>query len=92
MDTWNDFFDDSGNRLNLGQLKFQTKHGKICPSYVDHVPARNVKSALTLVVRLLLEHLKVSECSSIIEDSVFSSLLQLSLWAVMAFYELWKKY
>jgi hypothetical protein len=43
--------------------------GKNSHSYVDHVPPRNVKSALALVVRLLLEHAKVPEDKSVTEDS-----------------------
>jgi hypothetical protein len=55
VDTWNDFIDEDGNKLNIGELKYQTKHGKFRPSYVHYVPARNVKSALALVVHLFLE-------------------------------------
>ncbi len=69
MDTWNDFVDEDGNKLNIGQLKYQTKHEKFCPSYAYHVPARNVKSALALVVHLFLEHSKVTESSSMVQDS-----------------------
>ncbi len=68
MDTWNDFFDDAGNRLNISKLKYQTKNGKICLSYVHHVPARNEKSTLALVVRLLLKHSNVPEFSSVVQD------------------------
>ncbi len=69
VDMWNDFFDNAGILLILGKLKFETKSGKICPSYVDHIPTRNVKSALALVVRLLLEHSKVPEFLSVTKDS-----------------------
>jgi hypothetical protein len=69
VDTWNDFVDEDGNKLNIGELKYQTKHGKFFPSYVHHVPARNVKCALALVVHLFLEHSKVTESSSMVEDS-----------------------
>ncbi len=69
MDTWNDFVDEDGNKLNIGELKYQTKHGKFFPLYVHHVPARNVKSALSLVAHLFLEHSKVTESSSMVEDS-----------------------
>jgi hypothetical protein len=51
VDTWNDFVDEDGIKLNIDKLKNQTKHGKFCPLYVHHVPTRNVKSALGLVVR-----------------------------------------
>ncbi len=69
MDTWNDFVDEDGNKLNIGQLKYHTKHGKVCLLYVHHVRARNVKSALALVVCLFLEHSKVTESSSMVQDS-----------------------
>jgi hypothetical protein len=69
VDTWNDFFDKDGNKLNIGQLKYETKHGKLCPSYVHNVPTRNMKSALALVVCLFLEHSKVTESSSMVQDS-----------------------
>ncbi len=69
MDTWNDFVDEDGNKLNIGELKYQTKHGKFCPSYVHHVLARNVKCAPALVVRLFLEHSKITESSSVVQDS-----------------------
>jgi hypothetical protein len=61
VDTWNNFVDEDGNKLNIGELKYQTKHGKLFPSYVHHVPPRNVKCALVLVVHLFLEHSKVTE-------------------------------
>ena len=64
-----DFFDEDGNKLNIGQLKYHTKHGKVCLLYVHHVRARNVKSALVLVVHLFLEHSKVTESSSMVQDS-----------------------
>ena len=69
MDTWNDFFDKDGNKLNIGQLKYETKHGKLCPSYVHVLPTRNVKSALALVECLFLEHTKVTESSSMVQVS-----------------------
>jgi hypothetical protein len=69
VDTWNNFVDEDGNKLNIGELKYQTKHGKLFPLYVHHVPARNVKCALALVVRLFLEHSKVTESSNMVEDS-----------------------
>jgi hypothetical protein len=69
VDTWNDFVDEDGNKLNIGELKYQTKHGKFFPSYVHHVPPRNVKCALALVVCLFLEHSKVTKSSSMVEDS-----------------------
>jgi hypothetical protein len=37
VDTWNDFIDEDGNKLNIGQLKYETKNEKslsvICSSY-----------------------------------------------------------
>jgi hypothetical protein len=65
---WNDFVDEDGNKLNIGELKYQTKHGKFFPSYVHHVLARNVKFALALVVCLFLEHSKFTESSSMVQD------------------------
>jgi hypothetical protein len=69
VDTWNDFADEDGNKLNIGELKYETKHGKFFPSFVHHVPARNVKCALALVVHLFLNHSKVTESSIMVEDS-----------------------
>jgi hypothetical protein len=69
VDMWNDFVDEDGNKLNIGKLKYQTKHGKFCPLRVHYVPARNVKSALVLVVYLFLKHSKVTERSSMVQDS-----------------------
>jgi hypothetical protein len=69
VDTWNDFVDEDGNKLNIGELKYQTKHGKFFPLYVHHVPPRYVKCALALVVCLFLEHSKVTESSSMVQDS-----------------------
>jgi hypothetical protein len=69
VDTWNDYVDEDGNKLNIGELKYQTKYGKFFPLYVHHVPARNVKCALALVVRSFLEHSKVTESSSMVQDS-----------------------
>jgi hypothetical protein len=48
-------------------LKYVSKKGKQALSFVNNVPARDVKSALILVVRLLLEHSNVpKERSSIV--------------------------
>jgi hypothetical protein len=69
VDTWNDFVDEDEKKLNIGKLKYQAKLGKSCPLYVCHVPTRNVKSALALVVHLFLEHSKVTESSSMVQDS-----------------------
>jgi hypothetical protein len=78
VDTWNDFFDEDGNKLNIGQLKYERKHGKFCPSYVHLILARNVKSALPLVVRLFLEHFKVTESFSMVQDSAMLILKETS--------------
>jgi hypothetical protein len=78
VDTWNDFVNKDGNKLNIGQLKYETKHGKFCPSYVHLVPARNVKSAPALVVRFFLEHSKVTERSSMVQDSAMLLLKETS--------------
>ncbi len=69
VDMWNDFIDEDGSKLIIGELKYQTKHGKFFPSCVHHVLARNVKCALALVVHLFLEHSKVTESSSMVQDS-----------------------
>ncbi len=61
VDTYNDFQDDQGNKLHIGELTYVSKKGKQALSFVDNVPARNVKSALSLVVCLLLEHSNVPE-------------------------------
>jgi hypothetical protein len=43
---------------------YVSKNGKQVLSFVDNVLARDVKSALSLVVRLLLEHSNVPEKKS----------------------------
>jgi hypothetical protein len=60
--------DDQGNQLHIGELKYVTKYGKDSLSFVNNVPARDVKSALSLVVRLLLEHSNVPEEKSCVVD------------------------
>jgi hypothetical protein len=69
VDKWNDFVDEDGNKLNIGKQKYQTKHGTFFPLYVHHVPTRNVKCAFALVVRIFLEHSKVTESSSMVQYS-----------------------
>jgi hypothetical protein len=54
------------------------KHGRFSPLYVHHVPARNVKSVLALVVCLFLEHSKVTESSSMVQDSAMVLLKETS--------------
>ncbi len=49
-------------------MEYVSKKGKQALSFVDNVPARDVKSVLSLVVRLLLEHSNVPEEKSSIVD------------------------
>jgi hypothetical protein len=66
---WNNFKDEHGkNILNIGRLMYVSKHGKQAISPVGHVPPRDDKSALSLVVHLFLEHSKVTKDDSIIQD------------------------
>jgi hypothetical protein len=68
VDTYNNFQDDQGNKVCIGELKYVSKKGKQALSFVDDVPARDVKSALSLVVHLLLEHSGVPVEKSCIVD------------------------
>ncbi len=68
VDTYNNFQDDQGNNFCIGELEYVSKKGKQALSFADNVPARDVKSALSLVVRLLLEHSNVPEEKSFIVD------------------------
>ena len=70
MDTYNDFQDEQGNQLQIGELTYGSKRVKSVLSFTDNVPARDIKSALSLVVRLLLEHSSVSDNESSINDSL----------------------
>ncbi len=74
VDTYNDFQDDQGNQLSIGELKYVTRYGKEALSFVDNVSARDVKSALSLVVRLLLEHSNVPEEKSCVVDSLMKDI------------------
>jgi hypothetical protein len=74
VDTYNNFQDDQGNQHHIGELKYVTKYGKEALSCVNHVPARDVKSALSLVVRLFLEHSNVPEEKSSVEDSLMNDI------------------
>jgi hypothetical protein len=67
VDTYNNFQDDQGNKLCIGELKYIFKKGKQALSFVNNVPARDEKSVLSLVVRLLLEHSNVPKEKSCIE-------------------------
>ena len=55
------YIDDTGNTLQIGKLEYVTKHGKKIPSFVKHVPPRDFKSTLCLVVNLFLEQAKISD-------------------------------
>jgi hypothetical protein len=68
VDTSNNFQDDQGNQLCIGELKYVTKYGKEALSLVNNAPARDVKFVLSLVVRLLLEHSNVPEEKSCVVD------------------------
>ncbi len=68
MDTYNDSKDDQGNQLQIGELNYASKKGKCVLSFADNVPARDIKSALSLVVCLLLEHSSVTNEKSCIHD------------------------
>ncbi len=68
VDIYNNIQDDQGNQLHVGELKYVTKYGKEALSFVNNVPARDVKSALSLVVCLLLEHFNVPEEKSCVVD------------------------
>jgi hypothetical protein len=68
VDTYNYFQDDQGNQLCIGELQYVSKKGKQALSFADNVPARDVKCALSLVIRLLLEHSNVPEEKSSIVD------------------------
>ncbi len=68
LDTYNNFQDDQGDKLCIGELQYVSKKGKHALSFVNNVPARDVKSALSLVVCLLLEHSNVPKEKSCIAD------------------------
>ena len=68
MDTYNDFRDDQGNQLQIGELNYASKKGKSVLSFADNVPTRDIKLALSLVVRLLLKHSSVTNDKSCIND------------------------
>ncbi len=79
MDTYNDFKDDQGNQLQIGELNYTSKKVKNVLSFTDNVPARDIKSALSsLVVRLLLEHSSVTDDKSCINDSLMVQIKKLS--------------
>jgi hypothetical protein len=68
-----------GNKLCIGELQYVSKKQKqACLSFVDYVPARDVKSALSLVVRLLLEHSNVPEEKSCIVDLLMKDIKKTS--------------
>jgi hypothetical protein len=78
VDKYNDFKDDQGNQLQIGELNYASKKGKSGLSFTDNVPARDIKSALSLVVRLLLEHSSVTNDKSCINDSLMVQIKKLS--------------
>ncbi len=63
-----DFKDDQGNQLQIGELNYVSKKGKSVFLFTDNDPARDIKLALSLVVRLLLEHSSVTDDKSCIND------------------------
>jgi hypothetical protein len=69
VDTYNDFKDDQGNQLQISELNYASKKASVL-SFADNVPTRDVKSALSLVVHLLLEHSSVTNDKSCINDSL----------------------
>jgi hypothetical protein len=73
-DTYINFQDDQGNKLCIGELKYVSKKGKQALSFVNNVPARDVKSVLSLIVCLLLEHSNVPEEKSCIVDSLMKDI------------------
>jgi len=73
-DTWDDLTDKHGNKLHVGKLEFKTKHGRKPNSFIKHVHPRDVKSALCLVVGLILEQPKVSAEYSEIHNSVMQDI------------------
>ncbi len=68
VDTHINFKDDQGNQLQIGELNYASKKGKPVLSFADNVPARDIKSASSLVIRLLLEHSTVTNEKSCIHD------------------------
>jgi len=72
--TWNDLTVKHENKLHVGKLEFKTKHGRKPNSFIKHVHPRDVKSALCLVIRLILEQPKVSAEDSEIHDSVMQDI------------------
>ena len=74
MDTYNDFQDEQGNQLQIGELTYGSKRVKSVLSFTDNVPARDIKLALSLVVRLLLEHSSVTNNKSCINDLLMAQI------------------
>ncbi len=70
MNTYSDFKDEQGNQLQIGELTYVSKKGKSVLSFTDNVPARDIKLALSLVVRLLLEHSCVTNDKRCINDLI----------------------
>ncbi len=78
MDTYNNFNEDQGNQLQIGELNYASKKVKSVLSFPDNVPARDIKSALSLVIRLLLEHSSVTDDKSCINDLLMVQIKKLS--------------
>ncbi len=70
VDTYNDFKDDQGNQHQIGELNYASKKGKRVLPFADNVPAKDIKSALSLVIHLLLKHSSVTNEKSCIHDSL----------------------
>ncbi len=78
VNTYNNFKDDQGNQLQIGELNYASKKGKRVLSFADNVPARDIKLVLSLVVRLLLEHSSVTNDKSCIHDLLMVEIKKLS--------------
>jgi hypothetical protein len=79
VDTYNNFQDDQGNKLCIGELQYVSKKGKQALSFVNNFPARDVKSVLSLVVRPFLEHSNVPEEKSCIVDLLIKDIKKSSM-------------
>jgi hypothetical protein len=69
-DSWSDLKGDAGKTLHIGKMEYKTKYDKKTDSFLLHVYPRDVKSALSLVVKLFLEQTKVANEVSNIHDSL----------------------
>ncbi len=78
MVTYNNFKDNQSNQLQIGELNYASKKGKSVLSFAENVPARDIKSALSLVVCLLLENSSVTNDKSCIHDLLIAEIKKLS--------------